>query len=74
MNLKKLAIGALMAAAAASAYAVNYYRHVLYYSDATYSTVVGEQITYCKSPGETFGTVTVYRRTIETYRCDRPIP
>jgi hypothetical protein len=75
MNLKKLAIGAVLAATVASAAAyTKYYTTIAYYSDATYSNVVGYKTTNCENTVEVSGTVTPYSRTIERFRCDGPIP
>lgn len=74
MKLKKLALGALMAATVASVYAANYYSTVYYYSDASRTTIVGTKTTNCKNQIEVTGTVTAYPRTVERYSCDGPIP
>jgi ABC-type uncharacterized transport system substrate-binding protein len=77
MKLKQVAaILGVVGAMAASSFAVaaSYYYDYEYYSDGTYTTVVGEKIITCKGRVFTYGTVTPYRRTIESYNCSLPIP
>ena len=77
MKLKTLAAvlgvaGSL--AASGYAWAATYYTDYYYYSDATRTTIVGERTTNCKNQVDAWGTVTAYRRLVETYNCAGPIP
>ena len=78
MNLKKFAAAGTLAicAAASAGYALaaTYYTDVVYFSDATYSVEVGETVKYCNNHYETWGTQTIYKRTVEQYNCAYPIP
>lgn len=77
MNLKKLVKSTVAVCAlvvGGYAIAATYYTDVEYYSDASYSNVVGETIRYCNGKGESWGTVTAYKRTVERYNCAYPIP
>lgn len=72
MKLKKLA--AVVAAAGALgasgfAWASWMYTDVAYYSDATYTTQVGQQIIDCDHNIYTSGHVTSYRRMQDKYDC-----
>ena len=77
MNLKKIAtILGVVGSMAASGYALaaTYYTDYEYYTDATYTVWAGEKITTCRGKVFTYGTVTPYRRLLETYNCAYPIP
>jgi hypothetical protein len=77
MKLKKLAtvlglVGSL--AASGYAWAATYYTDILYFSDASYTTQVGEKITDCSRQIYVYGVITQYRQQVEKYDCSRPIP
>lgn len=75
MKLKTLALGAILAATAASALAyTRYYSTVYYYSDASRTTYVGSKTTNCQNQVDVSGTVTSYSRIVERYRCDGAVP
>ena len=81
MNLKKLAlvssltISTLVAGGFAThAIAATFYTDVIYYSDASYTSEVGETITFCNRKRTSWGTTTVYKRTVEQYNCAFPAP
>lgn len=77
MNLKKIAtILGVVGSMAASGYALaaTYYTEYAYYSDASYTTWVGEKITTCSGRTYTYGTITLYKQLVERYDCSKPIP
>jgi hypothetical protein len=75
MNLKKMAVLAVAAGAvfaSAYAFAAAYHTEYDYYSDATYTTVVGDSTQLCTGKTFTYGTVTPYRRLTYRYDCSYP--
>lgn len=77
MKLKKLALVlGVVGSMAASGYAMaaTYFSEYAYYSDASYTTWVGEKITTCNGHTSTYGTITIYKERIQYYNCAYPIP
>lgn len=77
MKLKKLAmvLGVVGSVAASGyAYAATYYQLYHYYSDASYSTWVGQKEVTCQNRVTVIGTVTAYRQTLDHFNCAYPIP
>jgi hypothetical protein len=72
MQLKKLAVTvATLGALCASSYAfaARFYSHYTYYSDATYSTAVGERINACNGQVYMNGTMTIYSTLDDRFNC-----
>lgn len=77
MNLKKsiAAISLAACASAATAYGMTmYFTDVVYYSDASMTTAVGERITYCDGEREIWGTTSMYKQTVRKFACSTPYP
>lgn len=77
MKLSKIAavlgvVGSM--AASGYAFAATYYTEYDFYSDASYSTWVGNKVTTCRGKTYTYGTVTIYKQLVERYDCSQPIP
>ena len=70
-----LAVCSIGAAGAASAWTYTwYYTDYAYFSDSTRTTVVGGTTTFCNRRVESWGTQTAYKRLLERYDCNQPIP
>lgn len=76
MKLKKMIVagtlGVSALAASGYAFAMYYWTDVEYYSDASYTSVVGERIKDCSGRTVGWGVVTPYKVVLEQYPCSSP--